>query len=238
MARAASMLTSTTRTGAYLTPFSALLLRTQRAAGETGAIARALIDDPALNRFRYAWASAFPTARGFQGRSYGSSLVRITLRPDALVLRLDPSDARPFRLFDSTQREVALSRFDARRDRVAAVYHVRHAPDVPVPFREYVVCNAEAVASWEIATEETCRELAVERAMVERVLAQDVAPGDDGGVSPVDRCWRGSACDGSFTSRWFATMATAAAHYRPTRENLAALRDAIATCDVSAVRAP
>ena len=230
------MLTATTRTGAYLTPFSALLLRLQRVSGETGSIARVLVDDPALNRYRYAWASAFATARGFQGRSYGSSLIRITLRSDALVLRLDPSDSQPFRLYDSAQREVDLTRFDARRDRVAAVYHVRRAPDVPVAFREYVVCIAEAVASWEIATDETCRELANERSMVAHAL--DEVTVSDGGVSPVDRCWRGSACARSFESRWFATMATAAQHYRPTVENLTALRDSIATCDVSVVRAP
>lgn len=195
------------------TPFSELLGRMERRAGEEGVVARALLRDPALRRYRYAWPSAFATARGFQGRSYGSSLVRVTLRPDALVLRLAPGDARPLRLYDRDHREAAASRFDALRHRVGAVYHVRRAPEVPVSFREYVVVNAAMVASWEVATPAVCDELARERRLVASLVGAD--PG----------------------ARWDAAMATAAPHYRPTADNLRALAASIARCDAAVVYA-
>jgi len=198
------------------TPFSDLLARMERRAGAERDVARALLRDPALRRYRYAWASAFATARGFQGRSYGSSLVRVALRPDALVLRLDPGDARPLRLFGRDQSEAPAERFEALRHRVAAVYHVRHAPEVPVSFREYVIVRAAMVASWEVATPAVCNELARERAMLSGLLAGDPAP---------------------LGERWAAAMATAAPHYRPTADNLRAVIDAIGRCDTTAVYA-
>jgi len=215
MARDGVLLRTSADDGAP-TPFSELLARMERRAGAERDVARALLRDPALRRYRYAWASAFATARGFQGRSYGSSLVRVTLRPDALVLRLDPGDARPLRLFDRDQNEAPVERFEALRHRVAAVYHVRRAPEVPVSFREYVVVHEAMVAAWEVATPLVCGELARERAMLSGLLAADPA---------------------SLPARWTAAMATAAPHYRPTADNLRAVVDAIGRCDTTAVYA-
>jgi hypothetical protein len=198
------------------TPFSELLARLGRRAGDDGAVARALLRDPSLRRYRYAWASGFATARGFQGRSYGSSLVRVTLRPDALMLCLDPSDPRPWRIVDRDQREAPVARFEALRHRVAAVYHVRHAPEVPVAFREYVVVQAAMVAAWDIATPAVCDALGRERTMLTGLLAGDVT---------------------SLGARWTAAMATAAPHYRATADNLRAVVDAIGRCDTSVVYA-
>jgi hypothetical protein len=215
MARDGALLRTSADEGAP-TPFSELLARMERRAGAERDVARALLRDPALRRYRYAWASAFATARGFQGRSYGSSLVRVALRPDALVLRLDPGAARPLRLFDRDQNEAPAERFDALRHRVAAVYHVRRAPEVPVSFREYVVVQASMVAAWEVATPAACDELTRERAMLSGLLAGDPTTLGD---------------------RWTAAMATAAAHYRPTADNLRAAADAIGRCDTTVVYA-
>jgi len=198
-------------------PFSELLARMERRGGEEGAVGRALLRDPALRRYRYAWASAFATSLGFEGRSYGSALVRIELRPDALVLRLAPGDARPVRIFDRDHREAPASRFEALRHRIGAVYHARRAPEVPVSFREYVVVNASMVTSWEAGTPAVCDELARERRMVE-------------GLAPLDPA--------RYAGAWARAMATAAPHYRPTADNLRAVAASIERCDVTVVRPP
>lgn len=233
VARTRSVLTGTARDGAP-TPFSTLLFRLERRSGAIGRVARALLDAPTLRRHRYAWAFGWPTARGFQGERYGSALVRFTLRDDALVLRLDPDDERVFRLYDRAQRALPPESLEALLPRVGAVYHVRRAPSAPVPFREYIVCNPDALRSWSVATADVCAELDAERATVSRVLDRvaEVIP-----VSRVDACWRPSdGCGGDDLGRlWARAMATAATHYLPTRADLAALLEALRVCDTTTV---
>lgn len=207
-------------------------MRLRQRRGPPASIAAALLEDPSLSRYRYAWASAFPTARGFQGVSYGASLIRLVLREEALILRLDPRDSQVFRLYDSAQREVPIELFAREKARVGAVYHVRRHPEVPVSFREYIACNPAMLASWSIATASACAELREERALV--TLAQRVT------FTPErvpERFWRGTNVTSvTPATAWARAMATAAAHYLPTPENLAALSNAIATCETSVVR--
>lgn len=232
MVRTGSPLTATPRSGGSPSPFSLLLMRLRQRPGLSSSIAAALLEDPSLSRYRYAWASAFPTARGFQGVSYGASLVRLVLRDEALILRLDPRDSQVFRLYDSAQREVPIERFAREKARVGAVYHVRRHPEVPVSFREYVACNGAMLASWSIATASVCAELAEERSLVLRVHAIGPTP-----ERAPERFWRGADTSSATPgAAWAMTMATAAGHYLPTPSLLQALSASIATCETSVVR--
>lgn len=232
MVRTGSPLTSTPRSGGSPSPFSLLLMRLRQRPGLSSSIAAALLEDPSLSRYRYAWASAFPTARGFQGVSYGASLVRLVLRDEALILRLDPRDPQVFRLYDSAQREVPIERFAREKARVGAVYHVRRHPEVPVSFREYVACNGAMLASWSIATASVCAELDHERSLVVQAHAVGFTP-----ERAPDRFWRGASTPpASPATAWAMAMATAAGHYLPTPSLLQALAASIATCETSVVK--
>lgn len=236
LAQSQTLLVATAQSGNAPSPFSRLLSRLRSRPGELGVAARALLEDPSLNRYRYAWTNAYATALGFIGRSYGTALVRIELAPNALVLRLDPLDPRPIRLIDRDQHEVPLRRFDELRSRIAAVYHVRRSGDVRVPFREYVVCNASAVARWSIGTppvrEEIDRERELVAALFDALTSRAVAP-----LGPRQRYaeWNTASRSPSPTlaHRWARTMATAAPHYELTIANLRALAAALAQYDAS-----
>jgi hypothetical protein len=238
LAQSHSILSATASSGASPSPFSRLLARLRRRTGDVGTIARALLEDPTLNHYRYAWTNGYATAMGFIGRPYGTALVRVELAPNALVLRLDPSDGRPFRLFDRDQREVSIRRFTELRSRVAAVYHVRRWGDVRVPFREYVLCNPETIARWSMGTpvvrEEVEREQQLVVAVLESIASRRVAP-----LSTAQRFaeWRSSSRTAAPTiaHRWMRTMATAAPHYELTMANLRALSATLARYDASAV---
>jgi hypothetical protein len=236
LARDRLVLSATPASGSFASPFSRLLLRLRSRGDDVGAIARALLYDPGLNHYRYAWASGFATALGFRRRSYGTALVSATLRPDALVLRLDPSDRAVFRLFDREQREVEIDRFADVAPRIAAVYHVRRRPETPTPFREYVLCNESALASWSVGTPEITAEISAERALVASVLESVRARSPGAGVSWTEREWRGStrAPERTLSTRWASTMATAADHYALGAVNLVALLDALDKYEVAA----
>lgn len=238
LAQHRQLLTATTNSGPYVSPFSRLLARLQRRRDRIGAIAHALYVEPDLYRYRYAWSSPFATATGFKGLPYGSSLVRVDLRPDALVLRLDPQDPQRFRLFDREQREVPIERFQQVRARIGAVYHVRR-DDVNVPFREYVLCNSAAVAHWSIGTPAVCDEVAAELRLVEDALAEwgSIAPRPASPRAHIELEWRASTRSTQRTpfSRWAATMATAAPHYYLDANNLRALATQLQRFDPSTI---
>ncbi|MBL8679473.1 MAG: hypothetical protein JNK05_09925 [Myxococcales bacterium] len=238
IAQSRVLLAATAQSGNAPSPFSRLLTRLRSREGELGLVARALLEDPALNRYRYAWSNAYATALGFIGRSYGTALVRIELAPNALVLRLDPRDVRPLRLYDREQREVPLRRFDELRGRIAAVYHVRRSGDVRVPFREYVVCNASAVARWSLATPPVREEIARERELVS-ALYDALAARSTPSLSPRERYaeWNASTRSSAPTlaHRWARAMATAAPHYDLSLVNLRALAAALALYDTNTV---
>jgi hypothetical protein len=236
LAQHRQVLTATPTSGPYLSPFSKWIARAARRNDRVGAIARALQSSPDLSRYRYAWSAPYATAMGFRGQPYGTALVRVELRPDALILRLDTRDARLFRLFDREQREVPIERWEHVRPRIAAVYHARRGSDVRVPFREYVLCNAAAFARWSLGTPEIRDELTREQQLVDDLVA------DWGTLAPhatpmhAEHEWRASsrAAPRTAWTRWAATMATAAPHYAFSARNLRALAQQLALYDDSA----
>ncbi|MFO0562995.1 MAG: hypothetical protein U0269_33550 [Polyangiales bacterium] len=227
LAQHRQVLTATTHSGPYVSPFSRILARLQRRRDRVGAIAHALYVEPDLYRYRYGWSSPFATAMGFRGQPYGTALVRVDLRDDALVLRLDTQDPQLFRLFDREQREVPIDRFQQARARIGAVYHVRRGGDVKVAFREYVLCNSAAIAHWSVGTQAIRDEVGSELRLVEEVLAEwgPHATRPSSTHAGIEREWRGGTRSPQRTPfmMWAATMATAAPHYYLETNNLLAL---------------
>ncbi|MDP3275771.1 MAG: hypothetical protein Q8Q09_11285 [Deltaproteobacteria bacterium] len=235
------LLVAKASSGNYQSPFSRLLLRLRSRSDLVGTTARTLLSDPAMSRYRYAWASSFPTARGFQGRSYGTALVRVSLRPDALWLVLDPTDARVFWLVDSENRQIPIERFAAVQQRVAGVFHRRGRPEVIHAFREYILCNNAAVASWEVGTATVMADMDAEAVVVDRAIAALAAApslrAPSGAVT--EHAWRFESGESlRLYQRWMRTMATAAPHYAFRHENLLWVADALSKRDRSVVIAP
>jgi hypothetical protein len=160
------LLVATARSGGFTSPFNRALRRTAARKGKGRAIAILLATHPALIHRRYAWPSPFATVLGVGRRTYGNALIRIELRPEAWIGRYEPSSPDPFAFVDARGRPVATDDVLAAPERIGAIFHVRLERGIPVPFREYIVCNAGMVASWSIATPAIRAELDAEIALL------------------------------------------------------------------------
>lgn len=119
--------------------------------GDPGPVA-ALLREPGRRARRFAWPVAWATAMGWEGTGYGRDLIRVELRPEAIVAAFSPGT--PWRFHDLEGREVAEAAVLAAPDRLAAVYHVAPASAERPGFREYVLVGEAMIASWAIGTEE------------------------------------------------------------------------------------
>lgn len=167
----------------------------------SGAVAKLLLGHPDLARRRYAWVRPWATRLGMV-KPYGDQLIAVTLKSDAIVGRLDPSLDVPWEFRDLDDRVVPLGRVLADPSRVAAIYHVRR--DAVPHFREYVLCNESAIASWSLATPEIAKVVAEDAAFVRELapIVADVADYADVRAFGVD-------------------------HYAPSASTLAAIADAL-----------
>lgn len=163
------LLTATATTGGFVSAFVHLLVRHARDGSK---VAEVLASHPALIRRRYAWPAPFATVMGLGRRTYGSSLVRIELRPDAWIARFAPEDLDPFSVVDAQGAAVSEHEVLAAPHQIGAVFHVHAEP----AFREYVVCSEAMVARWSIATPEIADRLAAEAKLLRELR--------DGGLAP------------------------------------------------------
>jgi hypothetical protein len=156
------LLVATASTGGFTSPYLRALARTTARHGRGRAVARLLIHHPALQRRRYAWPSPFATVMGLGDRTYGTSLVRIELRPEAWIGRYDPVAFEPFSFVDASGAPVPLDDVLAEPERIGAIFHVRTDRAAGYHFREYVVCSEAMIASWSIATPQIRTEVDLE----------------------------------------------------------------------------
>jgi hypothetical protein len=169
----------------------------------SGELAKVLLGHPDLARRRYAWVRPWATRLGIV-RPYGDQLIAVTLRPDAIIGKLDPSLAEPWEFHDLDERPVPLARVLADPSRIGAVYHVRR--DGEPHFREYVLCNASAIASWSLASPAITEAIASDAAAL-----RELATLADTGLP-----------DGYDDRRAFAVD-----HYAPAPERFTAVADAL-----------
>lgn len=118
--------------------------------------------DARFRRARFAWATPWPTLRGWDGEAYGDRLVRVTLRPEAWVLELH-ARVGLLRARSLDGAEVPVEQVVAHPERVGAVYFLQDATPAlgtmlgfeivsQGMFREFVLPNEGMVASWELDT--------------------------------------------------------------------------------------
>ncbi|MCB9753319.1 MAG: hypothetical protein H6713_25545 [Myxococcales bacterium] len=228
-----ALLVATSTTHGRPSPFNRALARlAEDAEGPGAAIARALVEDPQLQRRRYAWTSPYATTLGLAARRYGDALVAVELDSSAYVLRFMPYEDAPLAAVDLRGVAVPLSEVAAHPERLGAVYHARDGPRAAIAFREYVLCNPAMIASWSLATPALAELVAEERAMLRRLREGPFA----GLPTPAVRAasapaWRAVVDAPNLIERWRASLAFDNERYQPSPENLAAIERALAGYD-------
>ena len=136
-----------------------------------------LLYTTAFAKMRFAWHAPWATRNGWPGEQYGDYLIKVTLKPEAIIVALATAtgafEARNL-LNEAVSREAVI----ARPERIAAIYFVSDAAldsvaGIPRPiatFREYALCNEAMIESWEVGTPEIARELAANIATVEAMV--------------------------------------------------------------------
>lgn len=226
------LLVADASTGGRASPYHRLLaaMDEERRAGH--ALASVLRETPALSRCRYAWPSPLATVLGLGSQRYGEALVRVRLRPEAVIARLDPTADPPWTLRDGAGRSVALDELLADPLRLGAVYHLRVDDETSPKFREYVLCNAALVEAWEVGTPAVR-----ERVSAERRLVLDLSRGPFAALPAAQTRWRAwpqwldAGVPSAWPSRWHRALAFDNDRYRPTPPNLEALAEALADYD-------
>jgi hypothetical protein len=225
------LLVADAQTG-YATPYRRLLAAMERERRPGHALASALQSTPSLSRCRYAWPSPFATVLGLGPTRYGEALVRIRLRPEAVIARLDPTADPPWTLRDGSDRPVAEPELLADPTRLGAVYHLRVDDEPSVRFREYVLCNPAMVESWEVGTPAIA-----ERVAAEQRLVLDLREGPFAALPKAQTRWRAwpqwleRDVPSAWPSRWHRALAFDNARYRPTAADLDALAKALLDYD-------
>jgi hypothetical protein len=225
--------------GQLPSPFNRWLFARQNGSSITAHVAQLLLRDEVLMRRRYAWTSPYATVLGLGPRSYGTALIRLTLRPDALWLMLDPSRVgSEFSAVDSDNRPVELSQVLSHPRQIAVVYHVRDREAPRAAFREYVLCNEAMIASWSVGTPEIAAEIADERAL----LQQLAGPLGAERFSPAQLAlgWRAPQSEQPLAQEqrlgvlYSATLAFAVPAYQGSRVSVERMRNALAQYDPTA----
>lgn len=216
------LLVATATTGGFLSPFLQLLTATATRPTPQGRIAKLLLTHPALIRRRYAWTAPFATVMGMGKRTYGTSLIRIQLRPDAWIGRFAIGDE--MRFLDA--RGAAVRHADVVRtpDRIGAVFHV--FAEQPA-FREYVVISEAMVERWSIATPEIRAVVDDELELLREVREAGFTAA--GAERSATASWRRTPT--GLEALWHASLAFDNDRYRARPAQLDAIRAALAAYD-------
>lgn len=151
---------------------------------------------------RYAWPAPWATRAGWPDEQYGDQLIRITLRPGAVIVALSTATGT-FEARDLDDKPVLLADLVANPARIAALYFTSDASrppaaGIPKPtatFREYLVCNDAMIESWTVGGPELAREVEREAAALDALVAylrghagptRVVVPGSWARAQPVD----------------------------------------------------
>lgn len=215
------LLVATATTGGFVSPFLQMLGKTSSRGTADARIAKLLVTHPALLRRRYAWTAPFATVMGMGKRTYGTSLVRIELRPEAWIGRFAVGDE--IRFVDARGRAVSHADVSIAPQRIGAIYHV--FADEPA-FREYVVISEAMVARWSIATPEIRAEVAGEIELL-RELRDTLPPSSTERSAKASWHRRPSDVD----ELWHATLAFDNERYHARRAQLDAIIAALQAYD-------
>ncbi len=217
------LLVATASTGGFLSPFLQMLTATATRSTPRGRIAKLLLTHPALLRRRYTWTAPFATVMGMGKRTYGTSLIRIQLRPEAWIGRFAIGDE--IRFIDANGAIVPHADVVKAPERIGAMFHV--FAEQPA-FREYVVASEAMVERWSIATPEIHAVVDDEIELVREVRdAGFTAAGAEASATP---SWRRKPA-GNVEQLWHASLAFDNERYRARPTQLDAIAVALAAYD-------
>lgn len=172
--------------------------------------AQTILMHPHLARRRYAWVAPFATRLSLSKHPYGDALIKVVLKESAHIAHFDP-EAGAIRFVDVNGKPV--ERLDPAR--LAAIYHVRKQKTATAPFREYVLCNEDQIASWSWGTEEIRAELDAEKALLRSMPT----------LLSVVSAWNVLPANASIGAVWHAAIAFETDAYQPS--NIPAVADAL-----------
>lgn len=226
------LLVATAKSRGAPSPYSRLLSRLAADPGQTAEIAKLFVDHPGLSKRRYAWPSPFATAVPLGERSYGHVLVRIVLKPEAFLAKLDPLEEQPFGFVDMKNVAVPVAEVLLHPERIAAVFHVRRSPDGGPKFREYIVCNEAMVARWSLGTSHEQAVVDAEAALMAELEASSLVSALTN-EQPInaDAAWAKFADKPSLLDAWRAAIAFDSPKYKPSRTTLDAIAISLAAYD-------
>lgn len=218
-----TLLVASATDGGFVSPFVQWLFETSKYTGRRAQLAKVLSTHPSLIRRRYAWTAPFATVMGLGKRTYGTSLIRIELRPQAWIGRFEPGATEPFSFVDARGKPVSLDDVLVAPTRIGAMFHVHLDP----PFREYVIPNEAMIRTWSIATPEIRAKLDEEAALLRDVRGAGFTPGEL--ERPALPSWRHRPTE--LAALWQATLAFDTDRYKPRPAQLDAILAALAAYD-------
>jgi len=190
-----------------------------------------MLMNPPFYQVRYAWPHAWATRLGGDVKPYGSVLVQIKLKPEAIFAVLGSGPREAF--YDGENRKLSDAEARKQAGKIGAVLHVQAEPEGSVSFREYVVCNEAMVDEWSIDTDEINGKIKVEAEAL-GLLARHVQgrPGWQAPLSPLERdrwrpraadAWEGAGGPGGIEPLYDAALAFANERHDPAEATVEAL---------------
>lgn len=227
-----TLLVATATSGGRPSPFLRRLAELVEKKAPGWKLAELLLSHPKLERRRYAWTSPFATVLGLGERSYGTTLIKVDLRPEAIIARFAPDSGLPFSFVDQRGQAVAEAEVLAAPERLGAIYHVRtRGPSDFVPFREYILCNEGMVASFAAATPEIRARLDEEARLLRDLQPAFAALPPRLANQSAVAGWAKISADAPLLVRWWGAMPFDNRKYRPQPKNLEKILAALAAYD-------
>ncbi|HRI63112.1 MAG TPA: hypothetical protein PK156_02710 [Polyangium sp.] len=147
-----TLLVATAKTHGAPSPYSRLLAKLAQGSSSGHELAKLLAEHPGLVKRRYAWPSPFATSVPLGERSYGHALIRVVLKDESLLLKLDPLQHEPFLAVNQKNEPVPIADVVEHPEHIGAVLHMRYKADGGPRFREYIICNEAMIARWSVGT--------------------------------------------------------------------------------------
>jgi hypothetical protein len=185
----------------------------------------ALLRRPGLSKRRFAWTSPWGTALGLTGKDYGDQLIRITLKPEAVVARFEPGAKQAWRFEHLDGKPATVTEVLDHPDRLGAVLHVRIDPS-GITYREYVLCNESMIDDWQWGTTDIRSELDAESDLIDGLIQSMGATTTSAFKTPseMSAAWSGPRAGLTLEQRYATTLSFAVDRYTPTPEHLRAIQ--------------
>ena len=196
-----------------------------------------VLTGPLFGKGRYAWPNPWATLMGWPGESYGDQLVKVVLRPEAWIAKVE---ADGLTVVDLENNPVALTDALAHPERIGAIFYHKAPSNYAVcgstylpsgdSYREFYLGNEAMVEEWSIATQGILDRLDQDIALIQAVRPSALVT--DSYTTPADYlngkalCHWGKpltapGCDP--LDPYVASLALTSEYYSPTSANLDAL---------------